>query len=52
MRRQRESDALVQVIEGDGEVTVTGNPIPVKTGEVILLPAGKPHAVRVTSSSR
>ena len=42
-------DAFVQAIEGDGEVTVAGNPIPVKPGEVVLLPAGKPHAVRATT---
>jgi len=39
-------DALVQVVEGDAEVTVAGRPIAVKLGEVILLPAEKPHAVK------
>lgn len=39
-------DALVQVIEGDAEVTVASNLIAVKPGQVILLPAEKPHAVK------
>jgi len=40
-------DALVHVIEGDAEVTVAGKPIAVKPGQIVLLPAEKPHAVKV-----
>ena len=39
-------DALVQAVEGKAEVTVAGRPIAVKTGDVILLPADKPHVVK------
>jgi quercetin dioxygenase-like cupin family protein len=39
-------DALVHVVEGDAEVTVAGTPIAVKSGQVVLLPAEKPHAVK------
>ena len=39
-------DALVQGIEGDAEVTVTGKLIALKPGQVILLPAERPHAVK------
>lgn len=39
-------DALVQAVEGQAEVTVTGKPIALKAGEVVLLPAEKPHAVK------
>ena len=39
-------DALVQVIDGEGEITIAGRSLPVKTGEMILLPANKPHAVK------
>jgi quercetin dioxygenase-like cupin family protein len=39
-------DALVQGIEGDAEVTVAGQPIALKPGRVILLPAERPHAVK------
>jgi len=39
-------DALVQVVEGQAEITVAGIPIEVKTGDVVLLPAERPHAVK------
>lgn len=39
-------DALLQAIEGEAEVTIAGKPIPVKAGEVVLLPATQPHAVK------
>lgn len=42
-------DALVQVLEGEAEITVAGKPIAVKAGEVVLLPAEKPHAVKATT---
>jgi quercetin dioxygenase-like cupin family protein len=42
-------DALVQVIEGESEVTVAGKPIALRSGDIVLLPAGKPHAVKATT---
>ncbi len=39
-------DALVQAVEGEAEISVSGKPIAVKTGDVVLLPADKPHAVK------
>jgi len=42
-------DALVQVVEGQAEITVAGILIEVKTGDVVLLPSEKPHAVRATT---
>lgn len=39
-------DALVQAVEGEAEVTIAGKPIAVKVGEVVLLPATQPHAVK------
>lgn len=41
--------ALVQGIEGDAEVTVAGKPIALNPGQVVLLPAEKPHAVKATT---
>jgi quercetin dioxygenase-like cupin family protein len=40
---------LVQVIEGEFEVTVAGKPIALRSGDIVLLPAGKPHAVKATA---
>lgn len=42
-------DALVQAIEGEAEVTIAGRPIALRAGEVVLLPAEKPHAVKTTT---
>jgi len=39
-------DALVQVLEGEAEVVISGKAHTVRAGEMILLPAGKPHALR------
>ena len=39
-------DALVQAVEGEGEITIAGKPVTVKAGEVVLLPATQPHAVK------
>jgi quercetin dioxygenase-like cupin family protein len=39
-------NALVQIIEGEAEITVSGQPHHVKTGELILMPAQQPHALK------
>jgi len=38
-------DALVQVLEGEVEVTIAGKPHRVQSGEMIL-PANQPHALK------
>lgn len=39
-------DALVQIIDGEAEITIAGDVFSLKEGEAIILPAGKPHALR------
>jgi len=39
-------DALVQVLEGEAEIMVSGQPHRVRGGEMLLLPAGQPHALQ------
>lgn len=39
-------DALVHVLDGAAEVVIDGAPHLVKAGEFIILPAGKPHALK------
>lgn len=41
-------DALVHVLDGEGQVTVGGKPFPVRAGQMVLMPAGVPHAVLAT----
>jgi len=38
-------DALVQIIEGQAEITIAGKPFQLEASEAILLPANQPHAV-------
>ena len=41
-------DALLHVLEGEAEVSISGRPFALKAGEAILLPADQPHAVKAT----
>lgn len=43
-------DAWVHVLEGTAEITIEGRPHVVGEGEAILMPAGKPHAVRARTA--
>src|ERR1035438_9058060 len=42
-------DALVQVLAGEAEILIAGQTHRVQDGEMILLPAGQPHAVKAVS---
>ncbi|MGH7977086.1 MAG: cupin domain-containing protein [Limisphaerales bacterium] len=39
-------NALVQITEGEAEITVSGQPHRVKASEFILMPAQQPHALK------
>jgi quercetin dioxygenase-like cupin family protein len=38
-------DAMVSVLEGKVEVSISGNPSIVSRGEMIIMPANEPHAL-------
>jgi quercetin dioxygenase-like cupin family protein len=42
-------EALIEVVEGDAEISVAGRAHRVAGGEMILLPASVPHAVKAVS---
>lgn len=42
-------DATVYVIEGEAEITIDGTPHRVRGGEMIIMPAGKPHALKAVT---
>jgi quercetin dioxygenase-like cupin family protein len=42
-------DALVEVVDGDAEISLSGEIHRVRSGEMILLPANIPHAVKAVS---
>jgi len=39
-------NALVQIVEGEAEITISGQPNRVTAGELILMPAQQPHALK------
>jgi quercetin dioxygenase-like cupin family protein len=38
-------DAMVQVLDGEVEIRISGNPHTLKTGQMIIMPANQPHAL-------
>jgi len=42
-------DAMVYVLEGEVNVFIAGKPMLVKQGEMIIMPANKPHALTAVS---
>jgi quercetin dioxygenase-like cupin family protein len=38
-------DAFVYIIDGNATISISGQPISIKQGETIIMPADKPHAV-------
>ena len=39
-------DALVYLLEGEAEIVISGKPLHCKEGEMVLMPANEPHALR------
>ena len=39
-------DALVQILEGEVEIIIAGQPHRLKANEMVLMPGGKPHSLR------
>ena len=39
-------DAMVNVLDGEAEVSIAGEPHTVGAGEMIIMPADRPHALR------
>jgi quercetin dioxygenase-like cupin family protein len=38
-------DAMVYVLDGEVEVTISGKPVRLKQGEMTIMPANEPHAL-------
>jgi quercetin dioxygenase-like cupin family protein len=39
-------DALVQILDGEAEVSISGKPNKLVAGEMIIMPAGQPHSLK------
>ena len=41
-------DAMVCVLDGVADITISGKPVTVRQGEAIIMPANEPHALEAT----
>ncbi|MFH1219999.1 MAG: cupin domain-containing protein [Candidatus Eisenbacteria bacterium] len=39
-------DALVEVLEGEVEITISKQPLTLRQGDAVIMPAGEPHALK------
>ncbi len=42
-------DALVQILDGEAEITISGKALHLKEGEMVIMPANEPHALRAVT---
>lgn len=42
-------DALVQILDGEAEIIISGKSFAMSAGQSIILPADEPHAVKATA---
>ncbi|WP_420209032.1 cupin domain-containing protein [Candidatus Electronema sp. JC] len=42
-------DAMAQILDGEAEITVAGTPFQVRQGEMLIMPAHQPHALRAVT---
>ena len=47
---KKELGTMVQVIDGEAEITISGVKNTVKKGEIIIMPANEPHALQAENS--
>ncbi len=45
-------DAYVQILDGAMDVTIGGEPFNLKSGEMIIMPADIPHALKATQPAK
>lgn len=43
-------DALVQVLDGEAEIRISGKRFHLKQGEIIIMPAHEPHTLKAVSN--
>jgi quercetin dioxygenase-like cupin family protein len=43
-------DALVYLLEGEAEIVISGKAIHLKGGEMVIMPANHPHALKATKN--
>jgi quercetin dioxygenase-like cupin family protein len=43
-------DALAYILDGKAEINIDGKPLQVKQGEMVIMPAERPHALKAITS--
>ena len=43
-------DALAQALDGEAEITIAGQPFHLNAGDMIIMPANQPHAVKAVKN--
>jgi quercetin dioxygenase-like cupin family protein len=43
-------DALVYLLEGEAEIVISGKSVHLKSGEMVIMPANHPHALKATEN--
>lgn len=38
-------DAVVEIVDGEAEITVSGKALTARTGDLVVMPAGEPHSL-------
>ena len=41
-------DAMVYILDGEADVSISGKPYHLKNGDMLIMPANKPHALKAT----
>jgi len=39
-------DAMAHILEGEAEVVISGSPLHLRQGEMVMMPADEPHALK------
>ncbi len=39
-------DAVVEILEGEAQLTIAGNTVTARAGSVVIMPANQPHSVK------
>lgn len=39
-------DAIVHIIDGEADITISGNVVHAKTGQMVIMPANEPHSLK------
>lgn len=42
-------DAIVHIIDGEVDITISGNVLRTKAGEMVVMPAGQPHSLKAVT---